>query len=57
MLGIENEPRPDHAKYLNSWIKSIKDNPKVIQQAFSQSQKAIDYLYSLQEQEELALVA
>ncbi len=57
MLGIENEPRPDHAKYLNSWIKAIKDNPKVIQQAFSQSQKAIDYLYSLQEEQELALVA
>ena len=57
MLGIENEPRPDHAKYLNSWIKAIKDNPKVIQQAFSQSQKAINYLYSLQDEQELDLVA
>jgi len=57
MLGIESEPRPDHAKYLNSWIKSIKDNPKVIQQAFSQSQKAIDYLYSLQDQEEVKIAA
>ena len=57
MLGIESEPRPDHAKYLNGWIKSIKDNPKVIQQAFSQSQKAIDYLYSLQDQEEVKIAA
>ena len=57
MLGIESEPRPDHAKYLNSWIKAIKDNPKVIQQAFSQSQKAIDYLYSLQDKEEVKIAA
>tara|TARA_R100001594_G_C4037431_1_gene262517 strand:- start:959 stop:1831 length:873 start_codon:yes stop_codon:yes gene_type:complete len=57
MLGIESEPRPDHAKYLNSWIKAIKDNPKVIQQAFSKSQKAIDYLYSLQDQEEVKIAA
>jgi antirestriction protein ArdC len=57
MLGIESEPRPDHAKYLNGWIKAIKDNPKVIQQAFSKSQKAIDYLYSLQDKEGLKIAA
>ena len=39
-LGMINEPRPDHAKYLNSWIAMLKDNPNALQQAFSKAEKA-----------------
>ena len=47
MLGITNKPRPDHAKYLNSWKKAIKDNPRAIFSAFSKSNKAIQFLDEL----------
>jgi len=57
LLGITTEPRPDHAKYLNSWIKRIKDNPKVIFDAFKHAQTAVNYLYSLQDIEEVKKVA
>ena len=48
LLGISAEPRPDHAKYLNSWIKGVKDNPNAMISAFKLSSKAIKYLDELQ---------
>ena len=43
-LGMINEPRPDHAKYLNSWIAMLKDNPNALQQAFSKAEKATTWI-------------
>ena len=56
LLGVTKEPRPDHAKYLNVWKARISEDCKVMVQAFSQAQKAVDYIYSFQkvENEEVA---
>lgn len=43
-LGIENEPRPDHASYLASWLKVLKNDNRAIFTAASQAQKACDFL-------------
>ena len=38
---------PDnHAKYLNSWIKALKEDYTLIATAFAQAQKAVDYFVS-----------
>ena len=47
-LGISNEPRADHAQYLNSWIKNLKKDPDALFKAASQAQKAVEYLDTLQ---------
>ena len=58
MLGVTKKPMKNHAKYLNVWIKSLKDNPKVIFKASAQAQKAYKYLVDLQpKQEQLKEVA
>ena len=54
-LGIEKQPTPQHAKYLNSWMRAIKDDHKVIFTAMSKAQKAIDHLEGLQS--EMAIAA
>ena len=48
ILNVEKTVRKDHAQYLNSWIKAIKDDSKAMITAFSQAQKAVDYLENLQ---------
>lgn len=44
MLGLDNEPRPDHAKYLQSWLNVLKADKRAIFTAASTAQKAVDYL-------------
>lgn len=43
-LRVDSEPRADHAKYLNNWIKCLKSDPKAITKAAALSQKACTYL-------------
>jgi len=52
LLGITNEPRADHAQYLNSWIKCLKSEPKAIFKAASLAEKAVQYIESLQSNEQ-----
>lgn len=52
LLGVSPEPRPDHAQYLNNWLKAIKDNPKAVFTAFTQANKAVEFLYNKQPQQE-----
>lgn len=49
-LGIspELEPRPDHASYLNSWLRVLGGDKRAIFQAAAHAQRAIAYLHSLQ---------
>lgn len=55
ILGVEKTVRKDHAKYLNSWIEIIQDESKAMVRAFSQAQKAVDFLEQLQlEKKEVA---
>ena len=52
LLSITNEPRADHAQYLNSWIKCLKNEPKAIFKAASLAEKAVQYIESLQSNEQ-----
>ena len=49
-LGISPTPREDHAKYLNSWIKELKDKPSSIQKASAKAQASTTYLLNAQSQ-------
>ena len=42
--GVTPEPRADHARYLNSWIRGLTDKPEAVMRAFSATQKAADLL-------------
>jgi len=58
-LGIvpELEPRPDHASYLDGWLKVLGNDKRAIFSAAAHAQRAVDYLHSLQpdlEEEEAA---
>ena len=56
-LGLITEPLPNHAKYLNGWLKALKNDKKFIVQASSQAEKATQYLLGLQEENNRKLVA
>jgi antirestriction protein ArdC len=47
-LGITPEVREDHAAYIASWLKVLKDDKRLIFSAASHAQRAVDYLHSLQ---------
>ena len=47
-LGITPEVRQDHAAYIGSWLKVLKDDKRLIFAAASHAQRAADYLHSLQ---------
>ena len=55
-LGLANEPREDHASYLASWLRVLKNDKRAIFTAASKAQAAVDYLDGLQSVE-LAQVA
>ncbi len=46
-LGIETEPRRDHAPYIASWLTVLRNDPRAIFAAASKAQEAADYLESL----------
>jgi antirestriction protein ArdC len=52
-LGIapELEPRPDHASYLQSWLKVLVDDKRAIFQAAAHAQRATAFLHGLQPDE------
>jgi len=41
---VDVDPAPDHAKYLNSWIRMLGDHPNAIIKATSAAQKASEYI-------------
>jgi len=47
-LGITPEVRADHAAYIASWLKVLKEDKRLIVSAASHAQRAVDYLHSLQ---------
>jgi antirestriction protein ArdC len=46
-LGISNEPRADHAGYLQSWLGALHNDKRFIFSASAQAQLAVDYLLQL----------
>ncbi|WP_431322995.1 ArdC family protein [Rhizobium sp. YTU87027] len=49
-LGVvpELEPRPDHASYIDSWLKVLDGDKRAIFAAAAHAQRAVDYLHHLQ---------
>jgi antirestriction protein ArdC len=47
-LGVTLTPRPDHAAYIDSWLKVLKADKKAIFTAASAAAKATDFLAGLQ---------
>ncbi|MCX7422663.1 MAG: zincin-like metallopeptidase domain-containing protein [Planctomycetia bacterium] len=49
-LSITPEVRDDHASYIDSWLKVLKQDKRAIFTAASHATKAVDFLHSLQPQ-------
>jgi antirestriction protein ArdC len=47
-LSITPEVREDHAAYIGSWLKVLKEDKRAIFTAASHAQRAVDYLHGLQ---------
>jgi antirestriction protein ArdC len=43
-LGLSSEPRPDHAQYIQSWLRVLRADKRAIFTAASKAQQAADYL-------------
>jgi antirestriction protein ArdC len=43
-LGLNTEPRADHAEYIQSWLSVLKSDKRAIFTAASKAQQAADYL-------------
>src|SRR5260221_645987 len=48
-LNLTNEPRPDHAAYLASWLTVLKADKRAIFTAASAAQKAVDFIIAKSE--------
>ena len=55
-LGVIAYPKEESAKYLNSWLRVLNDDKKLVFTASSLAQKAMDYTVSLQEEAEQVAV-
>tara|TARA_R100000426_G_scaffold46571_1_gene34904 strand:+ start:501 stop:1400 length:900 start_codon:yes stop_codon:yes gene_type:complete len=53
MLGIEKQPQPNHAKYLNGWLEVLKQDKRAMVKAFGLAQKASDYILAYQDNNQL----
>ena len=49
-LAITPEVREDHAAYIGSWLKVLKEDKRAIFSAASHASKAVDFLHGLQPQ-------
>ena len=47
-LGVAHHPRPDHAAYVASWLRLLKDDPRAIFTAASKAQQAADWMHAQQ---------
>jgi antirestriction protein ArdC len=47
-LGLELTPRDDHAAYIESWLKVLRDDKRLIFTAAAHAQRACDFLQRLQ---------
>ena len=56
-LGIAARPRPDHAAYIASWLKVLKNDPSAIFTAASKAQAAADWMHAQQPQAAVATAA
>ncbi|BCH14967.1 hypothetical protein MesoLjLa_18180 [Mesorhizobium sp. L-2-11] len=43
-LALTPQPREEHARYIASWLKALKDDKRAIFAAAAHAQRAADYL-------------
>ena len=53
-LGVNQEPDDQHALYIKSWIKALKDDPSLIQKSCSQAAKASDLILNTKQLQKAA---
>lgn len=56
-LGVSNEPRADHAQYLASWLKALKNDNRAIIRAASAAGAAADYVLAFSTAQEVQAAA
>jgi len=56
-LGITNNPRPDHAAYLEHWLRILDADPKALFLAAAKAQAAVDHLASFRQPDSAEEVA
>lgn len=56
-LQITASPRPDHAQYLASWLRGLKDDSRAIFKAAALAAQALDFLTALQPAAPVAIAA
>ncbi|HZK87687.1 MAG TPA: zincin-like metallopeptidase domain-containing protein [Anaerovoracaceae bacterium] len=54
ITDLEQETIQNNASYIKSWIRTFKDDPKVLVLAAAQAQKAVDYILAHQTEPTLA---
>lgn len=47
-LSISSRPRPDHAAYISSWLKVLRNDTSAIFTASSKAQAAVDWMHAQQ---------
>lgn len=52
-LDVTNEPRPDHAAYVDHWLKDLKQHPLSLFVAAGKAERAVTYLHDLDEMRKL----
>ncbi|HER2025582.1 ssDNA-binding domain-containing protein [Bacillus infantis] len=52
VAGIDNSTIENSASYINSWLRSLKDDSRLVVQAAAQAQKASDYILGEEEKGE-----
>lgn len=50
-VGIEQTTMENSVAYLRSWISKLKDDPKMVVQASSKAQKAVDFIRNIKSKE------
>lgn len=53
-LGLPTDPRTDHAPYISSWVKVLKNDKRAIFTASAHAQRAVDFLRGLAQPKEEA---
>ena len=52
-LDLTPEPRADHAAYIASWLKVLKQDKRAIFSAAAHAQRAADFLQNFQTEEQV----
>jgi len=50
-LELTLKARNDHASYIASWLKALKDDKRAVFHAATQAQRAVDFLQSLRKEQ------